>query len=159
MNDESLRQHLLDLIKMQGAHISFEDAIKDLKPENRTRKVQRNLYSIWDNLEHMRIAQNDLLNYMLDENWESPKWPEEYWSPEDNDDITDEKWNESVTSFHNDLENIIELITSPKTDLFGIIPGTKNHTYLREILIAADHNSYHTGQIVLMRRLLGDWET
>jgi uncharacterized damage-inducible protein DinB len=159
MDDQTLRSHLVNLVKMQGAHVSIDDALKELRSENRNRRPAKNVHSIWENFQHMIIAQKDLLNYVTDENWESPKWPEEYWTEEEEEEeIDDERWETSISTFNNDLEKIIELINNKEVDLLKVIPNTKNHTPLREIFLIADHNSYHTGQIIFTRKVLGDWE-
>jgi uncharacterized damage-inducible protein DinB len=107
-------------------------------------------------MEHIRIAQEDILHYMTDAEWQSPEWPAGYW-PANVAEVTDEMWNESVRRFSADLEALTDLAADESRDLTAEIPHGKGHTYLRELLLAADHNAYHFGQIVQTRRLLGDW--
>jgi hypothetical protein len=110
-------------------------------------------------LEHMRIAQEDILRYTLDAAWQSPEWPGGYWPPPaPADRITDEMWEASVKAFFSDLEEVIKLVSDPDIDLTASIPHGDGKTYLREVLLVADHNAYHLGQIVQTRKLLGDWK-
>jgi hypothetical protein len=103
----------------------------------------------------MRIAQEDILRYTLDKNWKSPKWPEEHWP--DNNKFTDGLWNESVNNFFSDMDELLQLTQNSEIDLTAEIPHGEGRTYLRELLLVIDHNAYHCGQIVLVRKLLNDW--
>ena len=104
----------------------------------------------------MRIAQEDILRYTLDPEWRSPQWPEGYW-PDPRKKLTPAMWTSTVKRFFADLEQVKSLVRDRKIDLTAPIPHGEGRTYLREVLLAADHNAYHAGQIVLIRRLLGDW--
>jgi uncharacterized damage-inducible protein DinB len=156
MDEKVAAEELVNLLTKEQAHISLEKSIEGLKPENRTKKPKAGLHSVWDELEHIRIAQEDILKYMIDPKWISPSWPEEYW-PSEQLTILDQEWNKSVNQCISDREAITGIISKYKDDLTKIIPHTKSHTYLREILIAAQHNSYHIAQIVFIRKILGDW--
>lgn len=156
MNDKILREQLVNLLKGGQAFVTAEQALKNVKPELRNKRPAKNIHSVWENLEHMRIAQEDILKYSADPEWKSPAWPEGYWASEKNS-IDDKKWNKSVKSFLKDREEVIRLALNEKIDLTSIIPHTKKHTYLREILLVADHNAYHLGQIVAARKLLNNW--
>jgi uncharacterized damage-inducible protein DinB len=156
MNEKTFRQHLIDALTGENAHISLEAAIKNLKPENRNAIPSPGLHSIWQQLEHIRICQEDIVQYILDPNWKSPKWPEGYW-PDTNIKATNEMWENAVNLYNSDLKKLTDIINDPKIDLTSVIPHTKNHTYLREVLILIDHNSYHTAQIVQTRKTFGDW--
>jgi hypothetical protein len=107
-------------------------------------------------LEHLRIAQSDILEFSRNPKHESPKWPEGYWpaskGPED-----EKAWDKSVRAFKKDLKEMCELVQDEKTDLFAKIPHGDGQTILREALLTADHNAYHVGELVLVRRLLGAW--
>jgi hypothetical protein len=103
----------------------------------------------------MRITQEDILRYTLDPNWKSPKWPQEYWP--DSGKLNEKIWNASVTKFFSDLDGLIKLTKDPKIELTSEIPHGEGRTYLREILLVIDHNSYHCGQIIIVRKLLNDW--
>ena len=116
----------------------------------------RGPFSAWGLLEHMRISQWDILEFSRDPKHVSPKWPAGYW-PAGDESPGDAAWEKSAQAFRSDLDEMAQLVTDPKTDLFARIPHGDGQTILREALVLADHNSYHIGQMVLIRRLLGDW--
>lgn len=157
MNEKGLRQSLVELLKGDGAHASPERALRDVAATVRARRPAPELHSPWEDLEHMRIAQEDILRYATDPAWKSPKWPDEYW-PAETGEVSDDAWHASVERFFADLDAVIALVRDESIDLTAVIPhGDGKHTYLREVLLVADHNAYHTGQIVAARKLLGDW--
>ena len=156
MNEQTFRSSLIDALTKEQAHLSLESALKNLKVENRTVHPSPDSHSVWELLEHIRITQEDILQYILDPDWVSPSWPEGHW-PEKKDNISDEEWNNSISKFNNNLKKLVNIVKDESVDLTSVIPHTKNHTYLREILIVIDHNSYHTAQIVQTRKALGDW--
>lgn len=152
----SLRQHLLELLTGGHAHATFEDAIKGLPPQLHGAKPANFPHSPWMILEHLRIAQRDILEFSRNEKHESPKWPEGYW-PKSEAPPTASAWTKSVEQFQSDLKAMQDLVRNPKTDLFAKIPWGDGQTILREALLVADHNAYHIAQIVDVRRLLGSW--
>jgi hypothetical protein len=152
-----LRKHTLDLLKSEGAHAGFEAAIGDFPAELRGVKPADVPYSAWQLLEHMRIAQWDILEFSRNPNHVSPKWPDGYW-PETVSPPTATAWEESAKVFRRDLAAMEKLVSDVSTDLFGRIPHGQGQTILREALLVADHNAYHLGQLILMRRLLGAWK-
>ena len=156
MEDSVLREQLVVLLRGGEAHIKAEPALADVNPEFRNVRPAADVHSVWEELEHMRIAQEDILRYTIDASWTSPEWPEGYW-PAKTEGVTDEIWQASVDGFFSDLEELIELVRDQTVDLAAKIPHGESQTYLREILLAADHNAYHLGQIVQTRKLLGDW--
>ena len=155
--DKQLREHLIYLLAGGGAHAKFDDVIKNLPPTLRGTKPQNFPHSPWMLLEHLRIAQWDILEFSRNEKHESPKWPEGYW-PKTEAPPTAAAWTESVNQFQSDLKSMQELVKNPKTDLFAKIPWGDGQTILREALLVADHNSYHLGQLLDVRRLLGAWK-
>ena len=155
MNNENFRKTLIDFLNKALAHANVEDAIKDLKPELRNVQPQKGIHSVWELFEHMRIAQEDILRYTLDPNWKSPKWPDEHWP--NNENLNNEIWNESVKKFFSDLDELIKLANNTEIDLTLEIPHGEGRTYLRELLLVIDHNAYHCGQIVMVRKLLNNW--
>lgn len=157
MDEKGLRKSLTDLLEGGQAYTPIETALKGLKPGLRNVRPSAGLHSVYEELEHMRIAQEDILRYTLDAGWQSPPWPEGYW-PNDNEGLTAEKWEESVERFFRDLEEVRILARDSGYDLTAPIPHGEGRTYLRQILLAAAHNAYHTGQIVQTRKLLGDWK-
>ncbi len=156
MDDNTLRQNLLEMLNGGIAYAPIEKALAGLKPGNRAVRPAGAAHSVWEELEHMRIAQEDILRYTLDPGWKSPSWPAGYW-PDPKAKLTAARWDSTLKRFFADLEELKSLSQDPKMDLTAKIPHGEGRTYLREVLLAADHNSYHTGQIVLLRRLLGDW--
>ena len=156
-HDEELREHLIFLLGGGGAHAKFEDAVRDI-PEN-MRGVKSNglPHSAWMLLEHLRLAQWDILEFSRNPKHESPKWPEGYW-PESEAPPTPNAWTKSIQQFRKDSKAMQELVASPKTNLYTRIPWGDGQTILREALLVADHNAYHIGQLVDVRRALGVWE-
>ena len=152
-----LREHLVRSLKSGQAFVSFDNALSGLKPENRNVKINDTLHSIYEELEHMRICQQDLLYYAFEEGWEPRPWPEGFW-PEPGHEATEEEWRATISGFMNDLEKAIELVENQDIDPLSVIPGSVNEfTYLREIMIIIEHNAYHLGKIVDIRKALGDW--
>jgi uncharacterized damage-inducible protein DinB len=155
--DQILKDRLLNLISGKGAHVDFETAIKGISAKYYGAIVEGVPFSLWQLLEHMRLAQHDILDYIRNPNYVSPTWPEGYW-PKTNAPQKRTAWSESLKNFRKDLQEIKALLADPKSNLFQQIPhGKKGHSILREILLIADHNAYHLGQLVMMRRLLGIW--
>lgn len=155
-NDKSLRDHLRYLLTDGGAHLKFEEAMKDLPPELRGKRPEGMPHSPWELLEHMRIAQWDILEFSRNPKHVSPEFPSGYW-PATQAPPTNSAWDESVKAFTTDLEAMAKLVTDESTGLFARIPHGDGQTILREALLIADHNAYHLGQLVLARRLLGAW--
>ena len=153
----SLREHLLELLIGGHAHAKFDDAVKGLPPDLRGKKPANFPHSPWTLLEHLRIAQWDILEFSRNKKHESPKWPEGHW-PKTDAPPSAAAWEKSVQQFHADLKGMQDLVANPKTDLFAKIPWGDGQTILREAMLLADHNSYHVAQIIDVRRLLGAWE-
>jgi len=155
--DQALRDHLLYLLRGGGAHLGFAQAIAGLPAELRGAKPSDLPFSPWRLLEHVRIAQWDIVEFSLNPKHVSPAWPDGYWPPDDTAP-GDAAWKKSVRQFGHDLKRMEELVADPRTDLYAPIPGGEGQTALREALLLADHNAYHLGQLVLVRRLLGAWK-
>ena len=156
--DRALRQHLLDLLRGGNAHLNFEEALAALPAQLRGTKPPGLPYSPWRLLEHMRIAQWDILEFSRNAAHVSPEFPAGYW-PESDAPPDDKAWQKSLRQFRADLKAMQDLVEDPATDLFAPIPHGEGQTILREALLLADHNSYHLGQMVTVRRLLGAWES
>lgn len=154
--DEALRQHVVNLLTLGNAHVTFDDAIKGLAPELRGKRPKGAEYSAWQLLEHLRIAQSDILEFSRDARHKSPEWPGGYW-PAKPVPPDDKAWDKSIRAFRKDLKAMCALVEDEKTDLYVKIPHGDGQTILREALLVADHNAYHVGQLVLVRRLLGAW--
>ena len=152
-SDKSLRDQLIELLGGGNAHLSFEDFIKDFPVEKCGRRIEGLPYTAWQVLEHMRIAQWDILEFSRDPKHVSPKWPKGYW-PNVDEVGTAELWNDTVAKFRNDLKAMQELVADPSTDLFAQVPHGTGQTILREALLLADHNSNHLGALILMGRIV-----
>lgn len=155
-NDASLRQHLVALLRESHAHANFDAAVKDFPPQLRGKRPRGTQYSAWELLEHLRIAQWDILEFSRDPKHESPAWPEGYW-PKTPVPPDDKAWDKSVRTFRNNLKAMCDLVCDESIDLYAKIPHGDGQTILREALLVADHNSYHVGQLILLRKLLGSW--
>jgi hypothetical protein len=154
--DQSLRDHLVKLLRGGSAHARLDQAIGKLPPELRGAKAPGLPHTVWQLLEHLRIAQWDILEFSRNQDHVSPPFPEGYWS--DTAAPADAAaWNQSVEAFHRDLKAMEDLVADPKTDLYAKIPWGDGQTILREALVLADHNAYHSGQIVSVRQALGAW--
>ena len=155
-NGKQLREHLLYLLNGGGAHTRFDDVAKNMPEELRGAKPNGLPHSAWMLLEHLRMAQWDILEFSRNPKYKSPKWPEGYW-PKTEAPPSTAAWNRSVHQFRKDLKTMQDLVADPKTDLYARIPWGDGQTILREALLLADHNAYHLGQLVDVRRLLGVW--
>jgi hypothetical protein len=155
--DKILRKHLVNLLKGKDAHVPVEEALADLAPELRGRRPRGAEHSPWELLEHMRIALWDILEFTRNPEHVSPQFPSGYWpvhaAPEN-----EAAWEASVKALHGMLAEFRKMAENEANDLFAPLPQGEGQTILREILVAAEHTSYHTGQLVLTRRLLGAWE-
>lgn len=157
MNEKSLREHLNNLLSGRGAHLDFKAAFAGIPPKVRGIRPSGMPHSLWELLEHMRIAQWDILEFSRDAKHISPDWPEGYW-PKTPEPPNAKAWDKSLKLFDADLAAMRKLVTNPKTDLFARIPHGTGQTILREALLLADHNAYHLGQVVSVRRFLGAWK-
>ena len=155
--DASLRQHLVTLLTNGHAHADFDSAIRKIPPALEGKRPKSAAHSLWEVLEHMRIAQWDILEFSRNPGHKSPDWPKGYW-PDSPTPPDAKAWDKSVRAFRKDLKAMCALVTDPATDLYARIPHGDGQTILREALLAADHNSYHLGELVLLRRILGCWK-
>ncbi len=155
-DDKVIRDHVLKLLKGRQGHVDFETVLANLPQEFQGKKPEGAPHTPWQLLEHMRIAQGDILEFSRDPKHVSPKFPEGYW-PDSEAPPDEGAWKKSVTSFSADLQAMADLVADPSTDLYARIPHGSGQTILREALLVADHNAYHLGQLVLLRRLLNIW--
>lgn len=154
MKDSPLKKHLLALLSFEGAHIGLDEAVRGLAPELRGKKVKGAPHTAWQLLEHMRIAQWDILEFSRNVKHVSPKWPEGYW-PESDTPPNEAAWKKSLAGFRSDLEEMKKLVSSVDDEkLYAVIPHGDGQTLLREALLVADHNSYHLGQLVFLKKML-----
>ena len=155
--DDPLRAHLLRLLTWEEAHVGFDKAIAGIAPEHRGARPAGFAHSPWQLLEHLRLAQKDLLTFARDPHYvHAMKWPDDYWP--DPAPPSPTAWDESLADFSADREKLEDLIQDTRVDLFALVPtGKDQQTCLRTILVLADHNAYHVGQLVAVRRALGIW--
>ena len=154
--DKALRDHVLYLLRGGGAHVDFEKAVADFPTQLCSVKLAGVPYTAWSLIEHLRIAQWDILEFSRNAKHVSPDFPAGYWPPaETPPDET--AWKKSVGAFRKDLKAMQKMVADSKKDLFAKIPRGDGQTLLREALLVADHNAYHIGQLVTIRRLLGCW--
>jgi hypothetical protein len=151
--DKALREQLLNAMRGEQSHIDFESAVSDFPAERRGMKPESAPHTAWQLLEHMRIAQHDILEFSRDPSHKSPKWPEGYW-PKTAAPPNQLAWDESLATFRQEAKTMEGLILDPKQDLFKPIEGGSGQTLLREALVLAAHNSYHLGQIVYLKKML-----
>ena len=151
--NRALREHLLYLLGGGGAHVDFDTVIEDFPSEIINSRAENIPYTPWQVLEHMRIAQWDIVEFSRSAEHVSPPWPEGYW-PEEGVEADKERWNRSVEGFRTDLEAMKQLVKDPATELFAPIEHGQGQTILREALLVADHNAYHLGVLVTLKRLL-----
>jgi hypothetical protein len=155
-HDQALREHLAALLKGGEAHVHFMDAIDGFPEAKRGSFVEGLPHTGWQLMEHARIAQWDILEFSRNPKHVSPGFPEGYW-PKTPGPPDDAAWEKSLQAFQHDLQEMIKLVKNPKTDLCAAIPHGDGQTILREALLMADHNAYHLGQLVDLRRALGAW--
>ena len=151
--DESLRKHVLYLLRGGGAHLSFDDLVNSFPADLCNRRIEGLPYTPWQVLEHMRLAQRDILEFSRDANHVSPEFPKGYW-PRPDELGNAELWQKTVEEFRNDLQQMEALVENESSDLHAKIPHGDGQTILREALLIADHNAYHLGVLAVMSRLL-----
>ena len=155
---KSSRAELSSLLKGGNAHVSFQVAIKDLLPENRSKKIENVPYSIWQLVDHIRITQYDILQFSTNSRYQSPKWPEGYWNKSDGPK-SDAEWSGCIQQISDDRRTFINLVENEQLDLFTPFAHGEGQNLFNEAQVIADHTSYHTGEIILLRRIFRDWES
>jgi uncharacterized damage-inducible protein DinB len=156
MQDAPLRELVGRLLDWQDAHVAFDAAVDGIPPELRGAQPDGVPYSPWQLLEHIRVTQRDILDFCRDPAYEEPRWPEDYWPVSPVPPEAD-AWDASIAGVREDRDALKEMAADRALDLFAEIPHGTGQTYLRELLLVADHNAYHVGQLILVRRLLGIW--
>ena len=156
-NDSNLRDHVIKLLQGGHAFAAFDAVVKDFPFEKAGTKPDGFDHSAWQLLEHLRIAQWDIVEFSVDANHVSPQWPQEYW-PKEAAPPAEEDWQNSVKAFKNKIKKMQDIIKDTSNDLFAKIPHGTGQTILREALLIAEHNAYHIGQLVMLRKVLGIWQ-
>lgn len=152
-----LRELLGRLLTWEDAHVGFDAAVAEIPADARAKQPAGVPYSPWQLVEHLRRTQQDILEFCRNPNYQELKWPDDYWPPSPAPPSPG-GWEESIARFRQDRSALQQLASDPKTDLGARIPHGNGQTYLRELLLAADHTAYHVGQLILVRRLLGIWK-
>ena len=155
-SSDPLRSHLIKALDWGEAHVDFDAALKGLPADKRGVRPPGGPHSVWELLEHMRIAQHDILDFCLNPRYVEKKWPDDYW-PKSPAPPSAAAWDAAVAAFKADCEAMKALTSDASLDLFEKIPHGSGQTYMREVLLVVDHNAYHLGQIVAVRRQLSDW--
>ena len=156
-DDRAYREQLRKLLDWEDAHVGFDAAVSGIPAAVRGRKPPRCPYSAWQLVEHLRIAQHDILDFCRNADYEALAWPDDYW-PGSAAPPSAAAWNRSIRQFREDREALQQLAMDPRIDLTARIPHGSGQTYLRELVLAADHAAYHVGELVLLRRVLGIWK-
>jgi hypothetical protein len=155
-DDGILREHLRKLLSWEDAHVGFEAALAGLPMALRGTRPPGAPHSVWELVEHLRVAQHDILDFCVNPGYRVLTWPDDYW-PRSPTPPSEEAWDASMRGYLGDLESLRQLAADASIDLGARIPHGSGQTYLRELLLVADHTAYHVGQIVIVRRLLGQW--
>jgi len=156
MNEQALREQLLKVIDWEEAHVPFDRAVKGIPPSMRGVVPNGWEHSAWQLVEHIRIAQADILEFSITAKYKAKKWPDDYW-PKASAPRNAAAWSKSIAEIRTDRKKLQQLAKNPRVDLTAEIPHGTGQTYLRELLLVAAHNSYHIGQIVSLRKQLGIW--
>jgi len=152
--DDTIRKHLLASIQGRNAHLSFEKTINNFPEDYYNKKISGIEYSCWDLLEHLRVAQWDILDFIVNPDYKPIEWPDGYWTKEEGNTVM---WNQSVKNYLRDRKKLETMVDDNTIDLYSPIPHAPDYTIFQEIMVIIDHNSYHTGQLLLMRKTLGIW--
>jgi len=151
--NDPLRKHVLDLLALKGAHLNFDEAVDGFPVALRGRKPAGAPHTPWQLLEHLRIAQWDILDFCRNRDYQEMKWPDEYW-PKSEAPADEAAWDRSVAQYREDAKAMEDLVSDEAVDLFETLPHGSGQTLLREALLVADHNSYHLGQLVYVRKMM-----
>jgi hypothetical protein len=154
---EETRAQLVDLLLTGNAHMSFAQAVKDYPLAKINDKFPNGEYSAWGLLEHLRLTQNDILEFITNPHYQDKAWPKDYW-PDPKTMAAPSDWHHTIEQFHQDQQALVSLIQDQTTDLFARIPHGTGQNILKEILVVADHNAYHIGEFAIMRQVMGTWE-
>jgi uncharacterized damage-inducible protein DinB len=154
----ALRAQLRRILSWQDAHVGFEKSVEGLAPKLRGVRVAGFPHSAWELLEHLRITQHDILDFCRNADYVEITWPDDYW-PSSAEPPSEAAWDASIAAFREDRAALEALAADEAIDLFATIPHGSGQTYIRELLLVADHNAYHLGQLVVVRQQLGAWGT
>jgi hypothetical protein len=156
MAEAALRKQLLRLLAGEDAHMTFEEAVADFPDEAVNRRPPNVSYTPWHLLEHIRLTQLDILDYVTNPGYVEPSWPDDYW-PDPDATATPGEFAATIRQYLADRQMLADLVADPGRDLFAVIPSSRGHTFLREIRIVADHTAYHVGEFAILRQVMGTW--
>lgn len=156
-NQTTVRTLLLDQLENEHAHIGFDKAVDGLKLSDTGIRPKGLPHSVWELAEHIRLAQHDIVDFCRNPDYETPAWPDDYW-PESPQPEDQQQWDEMIENVHRGQRQMADIIKNEENDLLTPIPHGSGQTLFREAMLIVDHNAYHIGQIVQVRRLLGVWE-
>jgi hypothetical protein len=156
MDDAALRDELVQLLRGQSAFRILDHVVADFPADAMNRRPPNVPYTPWALLEHIRVGQNDILQYIRDPKYVSPHWPDEYWPPPDQQ-ADAAAWQQTVDAIKADRDALADLIVDPKLDLTAPLPHAPDHTLLRELRLAAGHTSFHLGEFSVLRQVMGTW--
>ncbi|HLF72042.1 MAG TPA: DinB family protein [Dehalococcoidia bacterium] len=151
-----IREQILGILRGGHAHMPFAEAVKDFPMDDINKPFPNGSYSAWGLLEHVRITQWDILDFSRNPGYKYIKWPEDYW-PGTGKTATPEDWRKTCEAFESDMKELEALLMDPKTDLYAKIAWGEGQTILREMLVVADHNAYHLGELAIMRQVMNNW--
>ena len=155
-SEQIVRQQLLALLNGGNAHMSFEQAVADFPAEHFNTRPANVSYTPWHILEHLRIAQWDILDFIRNPDYVTPEWPKDYW-PDAGEIAKQLQWDKTISSFLQDLQSLRDITADPETDLYAPLPHAPDYTIFREILVVSDHNAYHIGEFAILRQVMGTW--
>jgi hypothetical protein len=156
MTETVIRSQVAALLAWKDAHVDFDAAVDGIPPDARGTRPENLPYSPWQLLEHLRITQHDILDFCRNADYEEMEWPDDYW-PASSEPPDEESWDESIRGYKEDRAALQKMASDPGVELTDRIPHGEGQTYLRELLLVADHTAYHLGELVVVRRLLGNW--
>lgn len=157
-NDDEVRNQLARMLIVRQAHMAFEDAVADFPVEHINSRPPNCDYTFWHLLEHLRLAQKDILEYIESAEYRWPDFPADYW-PDKTAETDASGWQQTIEQFYADRQRLVEIVQDPATDLYAPLPNSREqqHNILREINIIANHNAYHTGELGILRQIMGLW--
>jgi hypothetical protein len=156
MKKDVVRSELRALLRREPNYMSFDDAVADFPIQHINTSPPNVAYTPWHLLEHMRLSQRDILDYIREPSYQEPRWPDDYW-PHREARADEKAWRQTVRSFRNDLAELEKIVADTRTDLSARLPHGRPHTLVRELLIVADHNAYHIGEFAILRQVMRSW--
>lgn len=157
MDEQIIRDNIVNLLKGGQAYMTFEEAIKDFPLKAMNTLFPNGTYSSWHLLEHIRLTQYDILNFMINQKYKEPKWPQDYW-PTPGKEATKKDWDKTIEQFLHDRKQLEHMVMDKKLILTAKVPNGSGQTFVREFFVVADHTSYHLGEFAIMRQTLGTWK-